>query len=153
MKFNIKPTDARYIIDKKNRVVVCIIENTSKLFTNFVQENLIISSWCDDCWTLKHSSGIYGSRLENQLKMPNKFIGVARCSEEDEWNEKLGKLIAFSRAKDNLNKSFIKRANTYINYIDKAANNAFNILTKIADKLTINTEHRHNLIDSLVGEN
>lgn len=144
MKFNISKKDARFIVNKDKKKVVCIIEDTNKCFIKFVDENLPIKSYCNDYW--------HPSRLENKLFMPNKFIGVATCSDDDEWNEETGKLIAFSRAKDKLNKSFFKRANTYINCLDKWTNEAAATLRNIGNKLTINTQHRHNLIKSIIGD-
>ena len=136
--FNIKPSDATYFINEEKKVVVCIVDKTKHLFNDFVEENFEI--WpCD-------------SSFFEKLEMPNKFTGVARCSENDEWNPETGKLIAFSRMKDNLNKSFFKRANTYVNFLDRAADEAADVLGKIGEKLSVNTEHRHNLINSLIGE-
>ena len=140
--FNIKPSDATYFINEEKKVVVCTIDKTQYLFINFVRENFKIwpNNICDDNF------------LWCKLIMPNKFTGVARCSESDEWNVETGKLIAFSRMKDNLNKSFFKRANTYVNFLDRAADEAADVLGKIGEKLSVNTEHRHNLIDSIIGE-
>ena len=140
--FNIKPSDATYFINEEKKVVVCTINKTRDLFINFVVENFKI-------WPTYFA---YDESLFHMLEMPNKFTGVARCSENDEWNPETGKLIAFSRMKDNLNKSFFKRANTYVNFLDRAADEAADVLGKIGEKLSVNTEHRHNLIDSIIGE-
>lgn len=140
--FNIKPSDATYFINEEKKVVVCTINKTRDLFIDFVVENFKI-------WPVHFA---YDESLFHMLEMPNKFTGVARCSENDEWNSETGKLIAFSRMKDNLNKSFFKRANTYVNFLDRAADEAADVLGKIGEKLSVNTEHRHNLINSLIGE-
>lgn len=140
--FNIKPSDATYFINEEKKVVVCTINKTRDLFIDFVVENFKI-------WPTHFA---YDESLFHMLEMPNKFTGVARCSENDEWNLETGKLIAFSRMKDNLNKSFFKRANTYVNFLDRAADEAADVLGKIGEKLSVNTEHRHNLINSLIGE-
>lgn len=151
MKFNIKPTDARYVVNKNKNIVICIIDQTHDLFKKFVDENFVLGHDCDSEWTQKNTKKYKISRLSDLVEMPNRFIGVARCSDEDDWSVETGKLIAFSRAKDKVNKSFFKRANTYINYLDKHVDNAAAILDQLGVKLAINTEHRHNLIDSLVG--
>lgn len=139
--FNIKPSDAKYIVDEKKKVVVCVIDKTEYLFMDFANENFKIAPWT-----------FMTDKFTTKMHMPNKFIGVATCSEDDEWNVETGKLIAFSRAKDKVNKSFFKRANTYINFLDRAADEAANTLTIIGEKLSINTDHRHNLINSIIGE-
>lgn len=145
--FNIKPTDKRvkYIVNEDKKVVVCIIEHTRELFNDFCNKNFQICEL---------NTAFYDNKGESffwNLQMPNQFSGVAYCSENDEWNVDTGKLIAFSRAKDKLNKSFFKRANLYINTLDKWANEAADVLDQIGVKLSINTEHRHNLIDSILG--
>lgn len=134
--FNIKPSDAKYSINEEKRTVVCILEKTDNLFIKFVWENSNI--------------GCYGEKFLNKLIMPNRFIGIAKCSEDDEWDVEKGKLIAFSRAKDKLNKSFFKRAKTYVNYIDRQIDNFVDIINTVGEKLEINQEHRYNLIDKLL---
>lgn len=142
--FNIKPSDARYIINEDKKVVVCIVENTENLFRDFVDNNFRLGTHCD--------FPNHGRRLNLSLSMPNRFIGIARCSKDDEWSPELGKLIAFSRAKDNINTSFFKRANTYVNFIDKHLNIAVDTFNSLGQKLSKNTEHRHNLINTLLED-
>jgi len=144
MKFNISKKDARFIVNKDKKKVVCIIEDTNKCFIKFVDENLPIKSYCNDYW--------HPSRLENKLFMPNKFIGVATCSDDDEWNEETGKLIAFSRAKDNLNKAFFKRAKAYIDTLDDWLSDAVEQINGFGEKVEINTNRRHNRINELLGD-
>lgn len=136
--FNIKPSDARYIIDEDKKVVVCIIDHTKDLFRDFARKNFMIKPYVE-------------KGLDIKLIMPNQFKGVARCSDTDNWDIETGKLIAFSRAKDKVNQSFFKRANTYVNTLDHWLDNSANVLNRVGEKLTINSEHRHNLIDSIVG--
>ena len=145
--FNIKPTDKRvkYIVNEDKKVVVCIIEHTKELFNDFCAKNFKINDCSTTFW---EGSERY---FFDRLLMPNQFSGVAYCSTNDEWNVDTGKLIAFSRAKDKLNKSFFKRANLYVNTLDKWANEAADILDQIGAKLSVNTEHRHNPIDSILG--
>lgn len=145
--FNIKPTDERvkYIVNEDKKVVVCVIEHTKELFNDFCNKNFVIN----ELNTAFYDT--FARNFFNNLNMPNQFSGVAYCSTNDEWNVDTGKLIAFSRAKDKLNKSFFKRANLYVNTLDKWANEAADVLDQIGVKLSVNTEHRHNLIDSILG--
>ena len=138
--FNIKPTDAKYFIDKEKRTVVCVLEKTENLFIHFIVDNFTI-----------RPTVIGNDSLYKKFKMPNRFIGIARCSADDEWNPETGKLIAFSRMKDNLNQSFFKRANTYVNFLDETTNQAESVFNRIGEKLSVNTYHRHNLINSILG--
>lgn len=141
---NITPEDCRFIVKPEARKVICLIENTKNLFLNFAKENLNIPYYCTDCGK--------PSDLTYRLSMPNIFKGVATCSEDDEWDEEIGKLIAYSRAKDSLNQSFFKRANLYIHTFDSYITRDCDFLNSIGDKLTASTEHRHAKIASIVGE-
>lgn len=147
-KFNVKPEDCRYIVNEEKRKVVCLIENTKYSFLNFANDNFIVSP--------DSLSGPWGTmtlpNLHDRLVMPNRFCGVATCSKEDEWNEETGKLIAYSRAKDNLNKSFFKRANFFINTVDKHINDAVDVLNILGQKLETSTERRHKKIENIIGE-
>lgn len=144
-KLNIRPENCKFAVHKDHRRIICTIENTSDLFLDFASENFKIPYFSTD---LYNNSKL----LSHELIMPNSFKGVAICNPDDEWNEEIGKLIAYSRAKDNLNKSFFKRANLYINTLDKYLDDSVNLLNRVGDRLTISTERRHNKIISLVGE-
>lgn len=144
-KYNITPSDCKFIINKNNRTVVCVYEGSARTFINFADSNFKVITSCDVYFA-------QGSQLRRKLYMPNKFIGVATCSENDEWNEEIGKKVAFSRMKDKLNRSFFKRANLYVKTIDKWMDDAVYLINTVGQKLEVNQEKRHNLIKSYVGE-
>lgn len=150
-KFNVKPNDCRYIINEEKRTVVCLIENTAHMFTNFADNNFEIPWDCVNfIWGKNNSKS---KHMADKLRMPKRFWGIATCAEDDEWDVEKGKFLAFSRAKDKLNKSFFKRANFYINTFDKSIDRAVEILNNLGDKLTTNTERRHLRLTELFGEN
>lgn len=107
----IKMSDCKFYVDESARTVVCVIPNTQLMVTDFIHEHF---RWKDmDFWLgLEYI-------LEDQLTMPRSFMGKAVCAPEDEWNEELGKLIAFSRAKNKCYKSFFKRANSFVQTLDR----------------------------------
>lgn len=151
MKLNISSKDCKYIVDKDKRKVICIIDDTEYLFLNFVYSNFEIM--IEDLGTSLFCNKNTNKRFSKKFHMPKRFVGVATCGENDNWDEDTGKLIAYSRAKDNLNKSFFKRANLYINSIDKEVDKAAAALDNLGYKLSINTNKRHEKIASLIGEN
>jgi hypothetical protein len=146
-KYNITPNDCKFIINKDNKTVVCIYEGSARTFIDFANHNFNVKTYCDSSYTSYRFSP-----LMDKLYMPNKFIGVATCSENDEWNEEIGKKVAFSRMKDKLNRSFFKRANLYVKTIDKWMDDAVYLINTVGQKLEVNQEKRHNLIKSYVGE-
>lgn len=152
MRFNITTDDAKFFVDKEKKTVVCVIENTRKLFCNFVNTNFRISTDCDGIYNCVYGINGCDSILDEKMLMPNKFVGIAKCGENDEWNEDIGCTIAFSRAKNNLINSFFKRAQTYVNYIDKWLNEAVNTFNMLGEKLEVNKTKRNEYIASLIAE-
>jgi hypothetical protein len=152
MRFNITTDNAKFFVDKEKKTVVCVIENTKKLFCDFVNTNFRISTDCDEIYNCVHGINGCDSILDEKMLMPNKFVGIAKCSENDEWNEDIGCTIAFSRAKNNLINSFFKRAQTYVNYIDKWLNEAVNTFNMLGEKLEVNKTKRNEYIASLIAE-
>ena len=117
----IKMSNCRFYVNEAERTVVCVIPQfveegnwrkfTSDMVTDFIQDNFMFPE-IDFNYSLE-------SKLIDELKMPSTFMGKAVCSPDDEWNEEIGKLIAFSRAKDKCYKSFFKRANHFVQTIDR----------------------------------
>lgn len=149
-KFNVKPSDCRYIVNEEKRTIVCLIENTEHMFTRFADNNFDIPWDCANFIWGKNSSK--SKRMVDKLRMPKRFWGIATCAKEDEWDVEKGKFLAFSRAKNKLNNSFFKRANFYINTFDKSLNDAVLILNNLGEKLTINADRRSERIKELFGE-
>ncbi len=79
-------------------------------------------------------------KLEQELEMPNTFIGKAVCSPDDEWDEELGRKIAYSRAKDKCYRSFFKRANNIVNLIDRCLGRMMDIFNNFGARLETNRE-------------
>lgn len=110
MKPQIKQADCKFIVKPEERMVICVIDNNvSDMLLDFIQDeasfnDIEIYSFYD---------------FDKKLRMPHSFMGKAICAPEDEWDEALGRKIAYSRAKNKLYTSFFKRANLFIQTIDK----------------------------------
>ena len=124
----IKMSDCKFYVNKDERVVVCVIPDTSEMLDDFVRENFRFND-------LDMHFMVNNYKM---LSMPKSFIGKAVCSADDEWDEELGRMIAFSRAKDKFYRSFFKRANNFINAVDRRLGDmitSFNDLgAKVSDK-------------------
>lgn len=140
MKYNIIPENCKFIVNKEKRRVVCILEYSNDLFIDFILSNCELGK---QLWP--------SYKVFSPLIMPNRFIGIATCSENDEWDEEIGKRIAFSRMKDKVNRSFFKRAKTYIQLVDGWINDTVDLLNKIGEKLEINQVKRYEYLNSLIG--
>ena len=141
MKHNIRKEDVTYVVQSEQKKVIAYIEDTEWMFFKFVNENYpsTRNCWCD-------------SSLAAKLKMPNKFIGVATCGPDDVWDENVGRLIAFDRMKDNLNKSFFKRANTFVAEMEKRLDIFCDRVNAYGMKLETNMNRRKEIINKILGE-
>ena len=139
MRIKITPEDERcqYIVDKEKRKVVCVIHDTRRLLYDFIYDY-------DDC--LGDTINFY------VMIMPNQFSGVATCAEGDEWNEELGRKIAFNKAKEKLNNAFFKRAKTYVNEVDNEFNQLIGVINNYGVRLALDADKRGEEIDSLLGK-
>lgn len=107
----IKMSDCRFYVDEEARTVICVIPNTKNMVNDFI--------WDHFQWSDVNMSDALDYHLRRQIKMPKSFMGKAVCAPEDEWNEELGRMLAFSRAKDKCYKSFFKRANMFVQTVDR----------------------------------
>ena len=141
MKHSIRKEDVTYVVRPEQKKVIAYIEGTQWMFTDFVNENYPGAHvfWCNES-------------LEDKLKMPNKFIGVATCGPDDVWDENVGRLIAFDRMKDNLNKSFFKRANTFVAEMEKRLDIFCERVNGYGEKLEINMNRRKAVIAKVLGD-
>ena len=140
MKHSIRKEDVKYVVNPEQRKVVAYIEGTKNMFTDFLEENYPYYDY-----------PIWGDPIREKLAMPNRFCGISTCGPDDEWNEDTGRLIAFDRMKDSLNKSFFKRANTYVNEMEKRLDLFCDRTNAYGQKLEYNTNRRKALIEKILG--
>lgn len=132
--------DVIYIVDEKKRKVVAYVEGTKYELVNFIRENKgILPDWFDH------------PKLHDKLLLPNKFVGIATCSPDDEWNPEIGKLIAYHRMKTNMSKSFFKHAETYYKLMLKKIDETVDLINIYGNKLTANYNRRIETINQTVG--
>ena len=132
--------DVVYIVDEKKRKVVAYVEGTKYELVNFISENKgILPDWFDM------------PKLHNKLLMPDKFVGIATCSPDDECNPEIGKLIAYHRMKTNMSKSFFKHAETYYKLMLKKIDETVDLINIYGNKLTANYNRRIETINQTIG--
>lgn len=122
----IKMSDCKFYVNEEEKTVVCVIPNTQNMLNDFISDNFTFNDFDIE-------EAIYMSC--KPYRMPKSFMGKAVCAECDEWNEELGRMIAFSRAKDKCYRSFFKRANTLVNVIDRRLNDMMTMFNEMGAKL------------------
>ena len=142
MKHSIRKEDVKYVVNPEEKKVIAYIEGTQDMFIDFVFENY--PSFAFSPW--------HSEVFQRKLIMPNKFIGIATCGPDDVWDENIGRLIAFDRMKDNLNKSFFKRANTFVAEMEKRLDIFCERVNGYGEKLEINMNRRKAVIAKVLGD-
>ena len=126
----IKMSDCKFYVNKEKRTIVCVIPNTHFAVCKFIEDNFQFPDINFD-----YSISNWNNHNTKELLMPHSFSGRAVCAEEDEWDEELGRMIAFSRAKNKFYKAFFKRANSFINLVDRRLGDMVEIFNNMGEKL------------------
>ena len=137
----IKMKDCRFYVNEAERVIVCVIPHTRRMVSDFIQQHFSFGDV--DFW--------YALEDVDKVHMPDSFIGKAVCSPDDEWDEELGKMIAFSKAKDKCYKSFFKRANTFVQMVDRRLGDMIDSFNDFGMKLENKREALQNQINERIG--
>ena len=153
----IKMNDCKFYVDKEKRTIVCVIPSvivnygkksyTKNMVFDFIDDNFHFSDL-----NLYDAIDTWGNtKIKKQLTMPNSFIGKAVCAPGDEWDEDLGKMIAFAKAKDKCYKSFFKRANLFVQVLDKRLGDAINTFNSFGQALEDKREGMKQRINEKLG--
>lgn len=135
----IKMSECKFYVDEEARTVICVIPRTEHMVLDFIWEHF---DWPD-----VNLSDAIDYHMRHDIKMPKSFMGKAVCAAEDEWNEETGRMIAFSRAKDKCYKSFFKRANKFVQAIDRRLGDAIELFNDFGLKLEGKRAALQNQID------
>ena len=133
MKNRVKITKANYIVNPEKKVVVCVLECDMQLQKH--------PAWNE----------IYPYMWANLLRVDNngtfKVRAIARCNEEDTFDEEAGKRIAESRAKG---KAFATAAKVY-KEIEKYFLNCAALVNESVEacEQTVKVEEAH--VELLIG--
>lgn len=143
----IKMSDCRFHINEDTRTVVCVIPNTEDMVEDFIQENFQFSDV-----NMYDLINFWNKRFMKEIRMPKSFMGKAKCAKEDNWDVELGKMIAFSRAKDKCYKSFFKRANKFVQTIDRRLGDMITVFNDFGVKLENKRENLQQRIEEMTAE-
>jgi hypothetical protein len=137
-KINIKPEHCYFYVNKEAGKVTCVLFDTKYLLENFLNDN--------------------GTRTpffypDFKVELPNKFVGIASCSPEDEWNEELGKRIAFMRMKRKFYTAFFNAATKFFNDVDKYTEALIDCINRYGEKISENLRKDNEYINSQLDKN
>lgn len=139
----IKMSDCNFYVDEDARVVICVIPNTKTMVHDYINEHFRFSNL--------DFSYIISGNLYDEIEMPKSFMGKAVCAAEDTFDIETGKLIAFTRAKDKCYKSFFKRANLFVQTVDRRLNEMIDEFNDFGMKLEAKHSTLLEAIENKVG--
>ena len=139
----IKMSECKFYVDEEARTVICVIPQTEHMVLDFIWEHF---DWPD-----VNLSDAIDYRMRRDIRMPKSFMGKAVCAAEDEWNEETGRMIAFSRAKDKCYKSFFKRANKFVQTVDRRLGDMIELFNDFGLKLEGKRTALQDQIDERTG--
>lgn len=137
-RHSIRKEDVKFVINEEKRTVICYIEGTKQLFVNFVRDNLPLDNTFEMNW--------------DKIMLPNRFVGKAVCSENDEWDEQKGRLLAYDRMKNEINTSFRRAAQYFVTWYDKKLSESVDILNNYCNKLHANKIRRQSVIAEMFSD-
>ena len=123
-KVNVTQKDCKFYVDRANGVVVCVLRNTKYILRDNLEEN----------------NPYYVCRDIALANMPDQFIGVARCGKGDNFDEQVGRKLAFYRLKKKFYSSYFKRANAYFNAVDRVIGQQVDLFNLIGEKVGRNLD-------------
>lgn len=135
----IKMSDCKFYVNEEKRTVVCVIPDTEDEVKEFIWSSLSDINGINLYRTVSY-------KLNEKLTLPNSFIGKAVCAPEDEWNEEVGRKLAFARAKNKLYTSFFKRATLFVRQLDEAVETAYETFNNFGAKVA---ENHRKLVDEI----
>jgi hypothetical protein len=99
-------TRVNYIVDEKNRIVVaeidgCRYDAIHELNSRFIPNAI-------------SGIGVIGDYARSKFMMKDKYRAVAKCHEEDTWDEAFGKRVACAKLTDVYHRSMNKRLNLFV---------------------------------------
>ena len=133
MKNRVKITKANYIVNPEKKVVVCVLECDMQLRKHPAWVDIYPNMWAN--LPLVETDGTF------------KVRAIARCNEEDAFDEGAGKRIAESRAKG---KAFVTAAKVY-KEIEKYFLNCAALVNESVEacEQTVKVEEAH--VELLIG--
>ena len=134
----IKMSDCKFYVNEEERIVVCVIPKTKYMVEDFIKDHFK--------WNDIDMQFAVDMDLLKKLYLPSSFMGKAVCAEGDKWNEELGRMIAFSRAKDKCYKSFFRHANILVQTFDRRLGDMIEMFNDFGLKLEEKKETLMNMI-------
>ena len=133
----------KYYVNKDKRTVVCTIECNEFDAIDYVENSQVLALYY---------GGADPKHTYSHALMPTKFVGIAKCSTEDVFDEHIGRLLAFNRAKSKYDKALNVRVLYLLRKQDEARTYTLRRLTSYNDKAHYHQNRRRNEINEYLNK-
>ena len=130
MKVRIGKEDCKFYVNKEKGTIACVINIVDDRPIQYAAHNFLSE--------LEYNGIQIWPQIKSKLR--TSYVGLAKCSPQDEWNEEIGRKIAFARAKIAFYKDFFRVFREYLMRLNDAARKADEVYTTIFDKVYSNVE-------------
>lgn len=125
--------DCQFFVNKDKRAVTCIYYNKNIWgAVDFVDRDYYYKS---------------------KFALARRYVGVARCNPDDNWNEDIGRLVAYTRMKNSYFKDFFIRTKKIYEEMEKILNEEYYACNKLGDKFANELDRLDELIRKRVEAN
>lgn len=142
MKDYMREPNCKFYVDESKRKVVCVydVEELPYDFSYLINNELL-------------KINTYNINDLIRFKMPTKhFVGIATCAPEDEWNEAIGRRIAFLKTRKKYYTSYFKTANHIIDRIDEQMAAITNKINELGEKVENSVYREQERIEKVLHE-
>lgn len=108
MEINISKNNCQFILKPEERKTICILAIPPNLLERYIRE---LNTKMPIIWT---------TNIVKLLQISLQYTGIATCSEEDEWDDEVGKDVAYIKAKQAFAADFISHAYSFFNFFTSA---------------------------------
>lgn len=132
--------DCKFFVNEEKRTVVCVIEGMKyRVYSDLDR-------------AINSAGGAVIMLGESKVaRLKDRFVGKAVCSSEDEWDENIGKLLAYSRAKHKFYRSYFKHLNHIMYDIDCQLDEVQAHFNKFGDQIGKSFDQMQKTLEERIG--
>ena len=128
VKDNLREENCKFYVNKEKRTITCV----------YAPERCSSIVW-NDSYAFIDTVRMYDH--DDLLDLKGHYAATAVCAPEDEWNECIGKRVAFLKVRKKFYKSYFNAVNKYITAMDKYMNNYVEIMNNFGARIENSIKH------------
>ena len=112
-RLNVQPENCTFYVNQEKKTIVCVYECAPYVLLHILPDY--------DLWSPPD---------KHMVKMRGKYVGIARCSPEDTWEEQTGRDLAFARMKQKYMRNIFSVAQDWVNKESKKLDDTMDCINR-----------------------